>query len=349
MPRRARLSPFAGRHASHQVPRVPSLESLLRALASPVADLASPESRHYGPALLVALGAAAVVWWRSFRRVPLGRFLFGPKVWLHRSAKLDYQLLFARPVVRATLLAPFVVSATFIATRVALALRGWLGTGPLQSSSPVLAVALFSVSAFVVEDFVRFAMHVASHRVPALWALHRLHHTAEVLTPFSVHRVHPLESLVNRTAVAVAVGFVAGVCAWLFAHPVSGWTILGVDALGFLWNLVAGPLRHSGVPLRFPRWLEHLFVSPAQHQIHHGDRPEQYHRNYGSALAIWDWAYGTLVTSEAREHVRFGLPPALKNHGDDALSALVMPVASMLGALVPAKLRGRAVRLARSE
>lgn len=321
---------------------MPSLEDVLVALVSPFADLASPASRHFGPALLVALALAVLVWWRGPRDRSLTQYLFPREVWLHRSAKLDYQLLLARPLVRLFLLGPFVVSSLFVAARVVIALRGWLGPGPLAGTSPAVVVATFTLAAFVVEDLVRFLLHVASHRVPVLWALHRVHHTAEVMTPLSVHRVHPLESVLNRAGVAVAMGLVAGVCSWLFDGPISGWTILGVDALGLVWNLAGGALRHSEIPLRYPRSLEHVLVSPAQHQIHHGDRPEQYHRNYGSTFALWDWALGSLVTSEHREGVRYGLPAALKNHGDDALSAMLGPLREIASMLVPRRARRRA-------
>jgi len=34
-------------------------------------------------------------------------------------------------------------------------------------------------------------------------------------------------------------------------------------------------------------------ISPAQHQVHHSVDAKHHHRNFGSALAIWDWMFGT--------------------------------------------------------
>jgi len=44
-------------------------------------------------------------------------------------------------------------------------------------------------------------------------------------------------------------------------------------------------LRHSMIPISYGR-LEKLFISPLQHQLHHGKTTSR--KNYGSMLAIWD-------------------------------------------------------------
>ena len=318
---------------------MPGLEAVLHALASPLRAFADPASRHYAPALLVALALAVMVWWRSERRESLWRTIFPARVWLHRSALLDYRLLFARPLVHLLVTGPLVVSSLLVAARVVITLRATLGSGPLGGTDPALVAGVFTVAAFVAEDLARFALHYASHRFAPLWAIHRVHHSAEVMTPFTVHRVHPLESVLNRAGGAFAVGLVAGLSGWLFDGPISGWTILGVDALGLLWNLAGGVLRHSEIPLGYPRWLEHVLISPSQHQIHHGDRPSQHHKNFGSTFAFWDWAVGTLATSEVREGVRYGLPPHLRDHGEGVLSTLWAPLVNAVLALAPRRWR----------
>lgn len=328
---------------------MPGLEALLHALVSPIRAFWDPGSRHFAPALLVALVLAAIVWWRSDRRESFVRTVFPARVWLHPSALLDYRLIFARSLVRLLLTGPLVVSSLLVAARVIITLRGSFGPGPLRGTDPAIVTAVFTLVAFVAEDFTRFAIHYASHRFAPLWAIHRVHHTAEVMTPFTVHRVHPLESVLNRAGGALAVGLVAGLLGWLFDGRISGWTILGVDALGLLWNLAGGVLRHSEIPLGYPRWLEHLFISPSQHQIHHGDRPSQHHKNFGSTFAVWDWAAGTLATSEAREGIRYGLPPHLRDHGDGVLSTLWAPIVNAVIALAPRRWRVQTAPSARPE
>jgi hypothetical protein len=197
---------------------MPGLQAVLHALGSPFRAFWDPGSRHYAPALAVALVLAAIVWWRSDRRESFLRTVFPARVWLHRSALLDYRLIFARALVRLLLTGPLVVSSLLVAARVIITLRASFGAGPLGGTDPALVAAVFTLTAFVAEDFTRFAIHYASHRFAPLWAIHRVHHTAEVMTPFTVHRVHPLESVLNRAGGALAVGLVAGV---LGARPPS--------------------------------------------------------------------------------------------------------------------------------
>ena len=46
------------------------------------------------------------------------------------------------------------------------------------------------------DDFSRFLVHKALHRIPVLWSIHKVHHSAEYLTPFTVYRTHPLEGVI---------------------------------------------------------------------------------------------------------------------------------------------------------
>ena len=63
----------------------------------------------------------------------------------------------------------------------------------------LLVVGLFSVAMFVADDFTKYLMHRWMHRWPALWSIHKVHHSAETLTPITVYRVHPLEGVLYAT------------------------------------------------------------------------------------------------------------------------------------------------------
>ena len=72
-------------------------------------------------------------------------------------------------------------------------------------------------------------------------------------------------------------------------------------------NSFAANLRHSHVWLSFgPVW-EHIFISPAQHQVHHSIDKQHYNKNYGEVLAIWDWMFGTLYVPQTRAKIAFDL------------------------------------------
>ncbi len=79
------------------------------------------------------------------------------------------------------------------------------------------------------------------------------HHSAEVLTPLSLYRTHPVEALLNGARSALSVGLVTGLFAWSFGPALRAWEILGVDAIGFVWTLFGANLRHSHVWLSYGR------------------------------------------------------------------------------------------------
>ena len=58
-------------------------------------------------------------------------------------------------------------------------------------------------------------------------------------------------------------------------------------------------LRHSHIWLSWGDRIEGWLISPAQHQLHHSVEPRHFDRNLGSALAIWDRWFGTLVKASS--------------------------------------------------
>lgn len=302
------------------------IERALASLVDPLRALAEPDKRVFWPHLLLSALLVAVAWLRGSRRRSLVRAILDPALWLHRSARLDYALFLVKGVLRVTLFAPFALAAVPLAARISSMLTHALGESPVRGASHALAVLLFSASLFVVEDLSRFLFHLAAHRVGPLWELHKVHHSAEVLTPFTLYRVHPIEGLLNRTRGTLTMALVAGLAAWAFPGNVRAYEILGVDALGFLWSFAGSNLRHSQVWLSYGPRVERWLLSPAQHQIHHGCEPRHHDRNFGTALAIWDRLAGTLYVPRGRERVKMGLEPALAVHTESLWSALVDPV-----------------------
>ena len=146
------------------------------------------------------------------------------------------------------------------------------------------------------------------HRVDLLWSLHRVHHSATNLTPLTLFRVHPVESIFYFARGLIVFGLVSGIFVWLFGSKVNGLHVLGVDLFGFIFAAMASNLRHSPIWLSFGK-LENFLISPAQHQLHHS--MDHGHPNYGTCLAIWDRIIGTQVKAQFHkpaEDLRFGLP-----------------------------------------
>lgn len=280
-------------------------------LAKALSAILQRDSYLYWPYLLSALLIGLCAWrWAGTRgeRRPLQEFwneYFSERIWWHRSARADY-LLYA---VNALLLPAFLGWLLIGERELAAILRQTAGFADNSSAASVglWPRLLFTLLFFVAYDFGRFVMHCLLHDVPLLWEFHKVHHSAEVLTPMTSFRAHPVELLLMAWGPVVTTGVLAFAFSALLPGSVTFYSFLGVHVLLFVSNLV-GNLRHSPVwvsyGLAWGRW----FISPAHHQLHHSCESRHIGCNRGFDLAIWDRLYGTLyVPGPEPETFRLGL------------------------------------------
>ena len=99
----------------------------------------------------------------------------------------------------------------------------------------------------------------------------------------TVFRTHPLEGIIFslRSAITQAIGI--SIFFYLFGNLVSLYTIVGVNIFVFVFNILGSNLRHSHIGIRYWKWLEYIFISPAQHQLHHSIAFEHHDKNFGAA------------------------------------------------------------------
>ena len=113
---------------------------------------------------------------------------------------------------------------------------------------------------------------------------------------------------------------------FLFGSSVNLYTILGVNIFVFIFNILGSNLRHSHVGIRYWKWVEYIFISPGQHQLHHSIAREHYDKNFGAALAIWDWLFGSLHHSVEFETLHLGLEKNQKNENHSLVNLYVYPI-----------------------
>jgi sterol desaturase/sphingolipid hydroxylase (fatty acid hydroxylase superfamily) len=145
----------------------------------------------------------------------------------------------------------------------------------LPRGAPGLALA------FLAYDFVYYVDHRACHRVPWLWASHRVHHETRsfhLLTGLRMSMVGPLLAYGFRVPLAV-----------LGVPPA---TYFAVDALHALLTY----FTHA----RFVPDLElgWLLNTPAHHRLHHSVDPRHFGKNYGGVSLLWDRLFGTYAAPE---------------------------------------------------
>lgn len=284
------------------------MDALLTAVFEPFGFVFDPSRRLFWGFLLSSLLLALAVLYaqdRGWRWRKIKKALFNPRYWLHPSSLQDAGYLLLNGALKVLIVAPLIGGQLAATAGVAGVLQTSLGDAPVIAAPAALVCIAYTLVFFFCEDLSRYGLHRAMHGIPWLWRLHRVHHSAAVLTPLTLYRVHPVEmSLYYCRGIAVFAA-VSGLFIYLFRGKVGGYDILGVDALGFLFNFFGANLRHSHIWLSFGRF-EKLLMSPAQHQIHHSNAPEHRDKNFGTCLACWDRLAGTLVMAGPRRKLRFG-------------------------------------------
>lgn len=226
-------------------------------------------------------------------------YLFNPAIWLHPSARHDYAIFLINKTLK---LAGLTVSLVLMAP-IAISLSGdieqLLGKSALLDTPLWLVGISFTIILFLLDDFTRFFAHYLLHKIPFLWEFHKVHHSAKVLTPMTIYRSHPIESLLFATRMAGTQGIAVGISYYLFGPTLEMSAIFGANIFVFVFNLMGSNLRHSHVWLSWGDKAEKLFISPAQHQIHHSNLPTHFDTNFGSALAIWDRMFRCYLPASA--------------------------------------------------
>jgi sterol desaturase/sphingolipid hydroxylase (fatty acid hydroxylase superfamily) len=291
------------------------VEELFQKLFSLTTD---PAQRLYWPFLI----SSAVV-----------MLLFGKKRifkdLLHPSSLLDVKLLSLNIVLKVFLFPLFLFSSFNVSLLAIKTLRYFFPYAQELSLSPLTQSILATLIAFVLNDFLRFAHHLLMHKSRILFTLHRTHHSALVLTPFTLFRSHPLESLMAGARNILSLGLTIALFSFLFKGKVNALDILGVNAFGLIFNAALANLRHSPLPISFGP-LEFIFISPRMHQIHHSNNPAHFNKNYGVALSLWDLMIGTLYRPSKIESraLCFGLSHTLD-------SEQLQEATTLKGALIP--------------
>jgi len=241
------------------------------------------------------------------------------KLWLHPSATLDYRYFAISFFIKIWLVMPILIGANEVAFWTQALLNDYFGFFVSPRLSYTEIMILFTLSLFVASDFTRYWLHRFMHTIPLLWKFHKVHHSAKVLTPITFYRVHPVENILFGLRFSLTIGIVTGIFIFIFGGLLSIMDVLGVNIIIFIYNITGSNLRHSHIKLKYFKWIEKIFISPVQHQIHHSTK--FYNYNFGGTLAIWDLWFGTLKYSSEIKDMKFGL--GAKNQHKSVLDLLL--------------------------
>ena len=302
------------------------LDSLPSNLINDIHDVFfNPQKRIFWGYLLSAL-AIAILWMVFIKRKRIStsiRIIFSPQIWLSKSSRSDYKILLINKIIMLAL-SPLLFSQLAIATLLFYGLHDIFPSRPLffaDSSTWVISV-LFTTYYFLLDDFARFYIHRLMHLWPALWAFHKVHHSAETLTPFTVFRTHPVEMILFSLRGTFVQAFAIASFVFFVGDSADLVTIFGANIFIFAFNTLGSNLRHSHIQITYPKLLEKILISPAQHQIHHSSALQHRDKNFGVILSIWDRCFQSLHNSEKDQDIKFGLQPKIKNCSESNLHDL---------------------------
>ncbi|WP_375691610.1 sterol desaturase family protein [Pseudooceanicola sp. LIPI14-2-Ac024] len=146
------------------------------------------------------------------------------------------------------------------------------------------------VLAFVILDLAIWFQHWATHKVPLLWRLHRVHHADRDMDVTTAIRFHPLEiglSMLWKIAVIYAIG-----------APVAAVVIFEVALNG------CAMFNHANIalPAGVDRWLRRIIVTPDMHRVHHSVDRAEHDTNFGFTLSVWDHLFRTYTAQPGGGH-----------------------------------------------
>lgn len=229
------------------------------------------------------------------------RFMLPRELYAHPSTMVDIKVGLFNTLFTAT----GALSVLFVTPFVTVAILTQLG-GVTENASTAGSIVA-AVVLFLAQDFCRYWNHYLHHETRILWPFHAVHHSAEVMTPLTFLRAHPMYSALQALVIGAIVGVVQALILWAVVGSLEAWVVYaGVLAFN-AYVFFGAHLRHSHIWVSYGRRLEHIFISPAQHQIHHSSNPKHHDKNYGEIFAIWDWMFGTLYVPDGYEALDYGL------------------------------------------
>ncbi|MEM9623633.1 MAG: sterol desaturase family protein, partial [Pseudomonadota bacterium] len=252
------------------------------------------------------------------------QYLFPRDIYGHRSARTDLWLYLLD---RGMMPVWFVLFLGGVAPAVEQSTISTLtyvfGSSP--ALQPDLAWRLiYGLVTLLIADMIFYWTHYMMHKTSIGWAIHKVHHSAEVLTPLTRPREHFIAGPIWALGPAIGLSVAAGLFTWVFAGNITQITVWNVGIFAMLYAL-NGNFRHHHVSFRYPRWLELWLQSPGMHHTHHSYLEKHWDTNLGLVTSIWDRLMGTLYIPAENEATPWGLTPDQQPHYATLRGNLLMP------------------------
>jgi len=171
--------------------------------------------------------------------------------------------------------------------------------GTVPAVGPALEILAMIFVPLVLHDLWFYWSHRLEHRIPVLWAFHRIHHSDERMNTSTWARDHFLQNSWRAFFSIFTLGLIVDLDL-AEAGKAALYSNLFLMALSLFY--------HSAIRVRLP-WLDRILVTPQVHRIHHAVDAGYHNKNFSDALPIFDIVFGTYHRPARDEFPGTGLGP----------------------------------------
>ena len=151
-------------------------------------------------------------------------------------------------------------------------------------------------AAVLAMDYTIYLWHVLTHKVPALWRLHLVHHVDLDMDASTALRFHAVDMLVSVPWRAAQVALLG-----VSPRALRVWQ-------GFFFLSVLFHHSNLRLPPAWERRLSRVLTTPGMHGIHHSAVRAETDSNWSSGLSLWDHLHRTFRSGVSAARVQTGVP-----------------------------------------
>ena len=155
--------------------------------------------------------------------------------------------------------------------------------------------ALQLLSLFIFYDFIQWNIHRMLHKIPWLWRIHLLHHSAQQMNCSTHFRFHPLETIIYKSILFISSS--------LLGYSIDSLLLI------HLFSICIGHLNHANINVSYGIF-KFIFNHPNMHRWHHAKKlptPFETGANFGISLSCWDYIFQTKYYPEDELLVEMGI------------------------------------------
>jgi sterol desaturase/sphingolipid hydroxylase (fatty acid hydroxylase superfamily) len=167
------------------------------------------------------------------RERPMGllEYLVPKKIYTHQSARVDIWLYLLD---RGMMPVWFVLFLGSVAPFVERSTIGVLESAFGASPDVVPTVGwrlIYGLVTILIADMIFFFTHYMMHKTQIGWAIHKVHHSAQVLTPLTRPREHFIAGWIWALGPAIGLSLSGGIFAWVFNGNITQVTVINPRVL----------------------------------------------------------------------------------------------------------------------